>query len=174
MAFDVSSFLGGSFLTHLDLPLPQQTWTIGKADEQLVGTDRKICLGFAEFPAKALGLNNTNLRRVADLYGTDGSNWIGKSLLVYRSACDYQGQRKLCVRVCGPQQSPPDPLCDPQGNPVLFQPAAGRPAQQPQVPLQQPVATPQPVAAPQAAASPSTAPAPWEADAAQENNPPSA
>ena len=63
---DVSSFLGGNFLTHVDLPLPYQVWTIGKADQQLVGTDQKICLTFAEFPAKSLGLNKTNLRRVAE------------------------------------------------------------------------------------------------------------
>lgn len=77
---NVSSFLGGNYLTHTDLPLPLQTWTIGKVDQQLVGTDQKICITFGEFPTKPLGCNKTNLRRIVELYGLDGAAWSGKQL----------------------------------------------------------------------------------------------
>lgn len=174
---DVSSFLGGNFLTQVDLPQPCQMWTIAKADQQLVGqgqsAEQKICIRFREFPSKPLALNKTNLTRVADLYSTDAGAWIGKPLLVYRSSTSYQGQPKLCVRVCGPQQAPPDPLCDPQGNAVLYQPPAPPVQQQPvPAPANQP-AQPQPAPAqPQPAASqPVQAPAPWEQ---HDGSPPSA
>ena len=177
---NVSSFLSGNFLTHLDLPLPLQTWKISKADQQLVGQDQKICISFAEFPAKALGLNKTNLRRIADLYGLDAAAWPEKQLQVYRSTTTYGGKVMQCVRVCGPQQAPPDAICDAQGN--FIPPTAPAPAsqavvqhpvaapQQQAATVQQPVAAQQqqPVAAPQAT--------PWEADqaAVQQNSPPSA
>jgi hypothetical protein len=167
---DVSSFLSGNFLTHLDLPQPSQVWTIQQAAPQLVGTDQKICISFAEYPAKPLGLNKTNLRRIVDLYGTQAESWIGKQLQVYRSTTTYSGKVMQCVRVCGPGQAPPEPVCDTQGNlippaapaaPVAVQQPVAAPVQQQAAPVQQ-----QPVAAVQS---------PWEEDHAtqQQNNPPS-
>ena len=129
---DVSQFLGGSLMTHTDLPQPYQVGTITKVEQRLVGqgqqAETKICCTFQELPQKALGLNKTNLRRIAELYGTDASQWQGKQLLVYRSATEFQGQRKLCVRVCGSQQSPADTVCDAQGSAVAYQPAVPAPA----------------------------------------------
>jgi hypothetical protein len=139
----------------LDLPQPYQVWTIRDAKKELVGEDQKIVVYFGEHP-KGLGCNKTNLRRNVDLYGADAREWQGKQLLVYRSSTSYQGQAKLCVRVCGPNQTPPDPICDSNGAPVLYQPvAAAQPAPQPPV-ASQPVA--QPVS-------------PWEGD---KNSPPNA
>ncbi|MEO2049631.1 MAG: hypothetical protein ABGX16_23990, partial [Pirellulales bacterium] len=136
---DVSSFLSGNYLTHLDLPLPLQAWTISKADQQLVGTDQKVCVTFAEYPAKAIGLNKTNLRRIVELYGLDGTAWTGKQLQVYRSTTTYSGKVMQCVRVCGPGQAMPDPVCDAQGN--VLPPVA--PTQAATEAVQQPVAAPQ-------------------------------
>lgn len=156
---DVSSFLSGNFLTHVDLPQPTQVWTISKADQRLVGQDQKVCITFVEFPAKPLGLNKTNLRRVAGSYGLDAASWHGQQLQVYRSTTAYGGKVMQCVRVCGPQESTPEPVCDAQGNPVPGGPVQPPVAVQSQ---QQPVAAPQPTA--------------WEADrvANQQNSPPSA
>ena len=159
---DVSSFMGGNFLTQLDLPQPSQAWTIAGVDQQLVGTDQKVCLTFAEFPAKPLGLNKTNLRRIAELYSTNAGNWNGKQLLVYRSTTTYSGATRLCVRVCGATQAPPDPICDQQGSAVPYQmPQQAVPVQPVAAPVQQPVAPPT-QQQPQAAA-------PWEP---QQNSPP--
>jgi hypothetical protein len=182
---DVSSFLSGNFLTHLDLPLPLQVWTIQSAAPQLVGTDQKICISFAEFPAKPLGCNKTNLTRIAELYGTNADGWIGKQMQVYRSTTSYSGKVMQCIRLAGPGQATPDPVCDAQGNLIPpAAPAAPMAVQQPvavlamgtPVAVQQAVAPVQvqPVAAPQ---QPVAAPAqtPWEQDLAnQQNSPPNA
>lgn len=121
---DVSGFLGGSVVTQLDLPQACQVWSIGQVKQQLVGTDPKIAVTFVEFPNKPLALNKINLRRLAQLYGTNADNWVGKPVMIYRSMTSYQGQSMPCVRVCGPQQGPPDLICDQHGNPVVYQHAA--------------------------------------------------
>jgi hypothetical protein len=167
---DVTSFLSGNFLTHLDLPQPCQVWTIQSAAPQLVGTDQKICISFAEFPSKPLGCNKTNLTRVAELYGTQADAWAGRQVQVYRSTTSYSGKVMQCIRLCGPGQVTPEPVCDAQDNlipPVAPAPAAPVAVQQPFTVQQQPVAAPQhPVAAPSQT--------PWEQDLTQQNNPPSA
>jgi len=170
---DVSSFMGGNFFSQVDLASPVQVMTINKVDQQLVGqgpqAEQKICVSFNE-SAKPLALNKTNLKRVAALYSTDANQWPGKQLLVYRSSTTFSGQPKLCVRICGAQQTPPDPICDQQGNAVAFQPQAVAPAPVPQ-------AAPQPIAVPQAAA-PLQAPvaqpqqaSPWQGAPAQPQQP---
>ena len=153
---DVSQFLGGAYFSQVDLAQPIQLMTIGKVDQQLVGqgqqADQRICVTFNEFPQKPLALNKTNLTRVAELYSVQAEIWTGKQLQVYRSTTNFQGANKLCVRVCGAQQVPPDPICDPQGAPVLYQPpaAAVAPVQQvaPAAPVQQQPPVVAPVAAP--------------------------
>lgn len=150
---DVSQFLGGSLFSQTDLGAnPWQLMTITNVDQQMVGqgqtAEQKICLHFSE-SAKPLGLNRTNLRRVAELFGTQSTAWIGQQLLVYRSTTSFQGKAMLCVRLCGAQQAPPDPICDQQGNAVGYQPAAPAAAPAPSpAPAAPAPATQQPVAAP--------------------------
>ena len=78
---DVSSFMGGNFLTHVDLPIAIQTWTIAKVDQQMVGqgaqAEEKICVTFSEFRSKPLSMNKTNLKRIVRIYTTDATEWIG-------------------------------------------------------------------------------------------------
>jgi len=164
MNVDVSNFLGGRFLTQLDLSQPYQVCTISKADQQLVGTDQKICVTLPDFPSKPLGLNKVNLKRVVELYSTDANNWIGQQVVVYRTTTQYAGKTVLCVRICGPSQAPPDPPCDRQGNPVPFQPIAPAVPPQPVAP-----AAPAPAPAPAPVAPAPAAATPW--DAATQNNP---
>ena len=156
---DVSSFLAGKFLTHLDLPQPFQVWTIGKVDRQMVGrgkdAEEMVCVVFAEFPAKPLATNKTNLKRLVKLYSIDAAQWTGKQVLVYRTTTSYGDETMLCVRLCGPQQAPPETPCDKQWQPVRFQPVP------PTLPAAQDA--PAPVAAPQA-----DGPNPWEG----QQNPP--
>lgn len=186
---DVSGFLGGNFLSQTDLQQPYAVWTIGKVDEQMVGqgqkAEQKICVFFNEH-SKALALNKTNLKRIAELYTTNATNWIGKQVLLYRSTTDWAGKITLCLRVCGPQQAPPDPVCDQQGNAVMFQPIAAPAQTQPAPAVQQPIAAPvhapqqQPVSAPapqqpQQQQPQAQAATPWEIDDQkfqQQNTPP--
>ena len=177
---DVSGFLGGNFLTHLDLPQPYQVWTIAKIDQQLVGqgqtAEQKICVTFSEHN-KPLAMNKTNLKRTALLYSTNANAWGGKQVLVYRSSTTYGNDTVLCIRVCGPTQPPLDPICDAQGIAVLFQavaqPTTSPAPQSPPAPISPPAA--QPVAAPAAQSQPAAVPrsaAPW--DQQNEDSPPSA
>ena len=127
-SIDVSSFLSGNYLTQVDVPDPVQVWTIRSADVQQVGDDRKLCLWFNEFPAKALAANKTNLARIVEIYGKDAGAWPGKPLLVYRSRTNYAGKDMLCLRVSRPDAPPADPVFDSQGTPVA--PPAMQPATQ--------------------------------------------
>ena len=106
---DVSSFLTGNFLTHLDLPTPSQTWTVRAVKQQLVGSDPKICIWFNEHQ-KPLGLNKTNLRTIADRYSVESAAWVGKSLELYKDRCQFQSKTVDCVRVripSAPEQTAP-------------------------------------------------------------------
>lgn len=161
---DISGFMGGNFYSQVDLAAPAQVMTIDKVDQRLVGqgpqAEQKVCITTRE-SAKPLALNKTNLKRVAAMYGTDASQWVGKQLLFYRTTTDYAGKVTLCVRVCGPQQAPPDPVCDQQGNAVPYGQAIAPP------PPTAPVAAPQPAVT---QAAPQQPAAPWE----QQHNPPPA
>ena len=183
---NVSSFLNGNYLTHQDLRLNVQVWTMSKVDQQLIGDKTKICVTFADFPAKPLALNKTNLRRIVGLYGVEAELWIGKQLRIYRSQTTFAGKGELCVRVCGPDQDPPDPIYDLQGNPVPPAPAVASASGQVShnaatselegTTAKQPVPAPQ---QPQADNSQATQPpqqSPWDAHppAIPPNNPPSA
>ena len=198
---DVSAFMGGNFLTQLDLPAPSQVWTIRDVTQDQVGTDTKICLKFDEH-VKPLGCNKINLRTIAQKYGTNGNDWVGRPLEVYRDVTQFQGRRVDCIRVRIPQQAAAPVMVPPaaQSGPVPV--AQQNPAANPQLaaqpvasPMQAPVAvasqpgpalqnTPTadtqaapgqpPVAPPQPQASQqplSPQPSPWERD---DNSPPSA
>jgi len=142
---DISSFIGGRFLTHLDLPAPSQVWTVAKADQQIVKDEPKICITFAEFPGKSLACNKVNLERAGELYSKDAESWVGNSLLVYRSKTMFGGQMVLCIRVAAPGSLPPDPVFDRNGNPAPAGPTtqiAGTPPHAPPTTPSEPPAPP--------------------------------
>ncbi len=95
---DVSGFLSGRFLTHLDLPSPTQKWTIKEVKEELVGDDLKAVVYFREH-SKGLGLNKTNLRAIAERLGVDTTSWVGSTLDVYKDRTEFQGRPVDCIRV---------------------------------------------------------------------------
>ena len=181
---DVSSFFGSAFLKHSDLPLPHQIWTIGKVDQQLVGNEQKVGVSFAEYPNKALSLNNTNGNRLKALYGDDTNAWLGRQLQVYRTQTSFKGEPVLCVRVCGCNEEIPEVVLDMQWAPVNTSvrqsPPVVAPVQTPTPAPQQPspvVAPAQtPTAALQQQVDPTPPKNPWEQNpsATQQNNPPSA
>lgn len=48
---------------------------------------------------KGLVLNKTNAKRIAKLYGPDTDKWIGKSITLYPSECDFGDETVPCLRV---------------------------------------------------------------------------
>ena len=48
---------------------------------------------------KGMVLNKTNAKRIAKLYGNDTDKWIGKSITLYPSECDFGDETVPCLRV---------------------------------------------------------------------------
>ncbi len=63
---------------------------------------------------KGLVLNKTNAKRIAKLYGPDTDKWIGKSITLYPSECDFGDETVPCLRVRpeAPQVEDPDEELD--------------------------------------------------------------
>ena len=126
MSLNVSGHMGGDYMTHKNLILPCQVLIITTATEEIVGDEKKpkICIGFSEYPTKKLALNKTNLGRIVDLYGMNAEAWLRRSLQVYRCRTEYSGKSMLCIRVCGPSETPHEPVLDLEGNLVDLTPQA--------------------------------------------------
>lgn len=148
---DVGKYLGGAYLTQLDLPAPIQTVTIEKVEEKFLGAEPTICISLAEFPRKPLALNKENLRRLVALYTRESAAWLGRRVLVYRTRTAYQGRQTLCLRLCGPDQRPPEAVLDGRG-----EPASPRPEPIPSAPA------PFVDAAQEPPAPPAAVPRPWQ------------
>lgn len=48
---------------------------------------------------KCLICNKTNAITISEMHGDDYSFWPGKQIAIYRTTTDFQGSRRLCVRV---------------------------------------------------------------------------
>lgn len=48
---------------------------------------------------KGMVLNKTNAKRIAKLYGNNTDGWIGKSVTLYPSECDFRDEVVPCLRV---------------------------------------------------------------------------
>ena len=60
------------------------------------------------------GLNKTNARTIASIHGEDPRDWVGKSITIFATKCEYQGKPTDCIRVKDPavygvQYPPPFP-----------------------------------------------------------------
>ena len=60
--------------------------------------DKKPILHF-ERTDKRLGLNKTNGKVIAQLYGTEVNEWVGKRVTLFATTTDYGGETVECIRV---------------------------------------------------------------------------
>ena len=51
---------------------------------------------------KALALNKTNGKAIAQLYGTDVAEWPGKKVTLFRSTTEMAGETVRCIRIKRP------------------------------------------------------------------------
>jgi hypothetical protein len=58
----------------------------------------KICLSF-EKKERSLLLNKTNARALAEGLGDEEDEWIGKTIIMYPTTCEFQGSTVPCIRV---------------------------------------------------------------------------
>ena len=69
---------------------------------EVVGNDQltsKPVLYFRELPMKGLILNKTNANTIADLYGEDTEDWIGKKITLYSCEVTFDDKTSLGIRV---------------------------------------------------------------------------
>jgi len=97
---NVNSVYGsGEYLKAADLQNQKHIVTIESA--RLVKFDsgeQKLCLQFVGRKKNML-LNKTNSTNVASMYGPESDGWIGKSITLYSTFVDFQGQSVPAVRI---------------------------------------------------------------------------
>lgn len=59
---------------------------------------------------KPLGLNKTNSKTIATMYGNDTAQWIGKAITIYPTKTSVGGTETDCIRV--KPQKPTGPAAD--------------------------------------------------------------
>lgn len=69
--------------------------TIENADGE---TKRMPFVYFKGFP-KPLGINKTNGKSLAGMYGTDTTRWVGKRVTLFPTTTQYAGETKDCIRI---------------------------------------------------------------------------
>lgn len=80
------------------------------------GTEIKTTVHFEERP-KALILNKTNAKQIADFFGGETDDWIGKKITLYAEEGTWFGKHGYAVRVSEklPKQSDPKPQAKANG-----------------------------------------------------------
>lgn len=80
--------------------------TIGSVEMDKVGSDDKMIVHFID-TEKQLPLNKTNALDIAQLYGDDTDDWIGKQIRLYRDKVMFNNKRVDCMRVSAPMPGIP-------------------------------------------------------------------
>ena len=112
------------------LPEDAQIWTIREVEYRDTGpfeNDPKRILYCVEHPDAFLALNKTNKDRASAMYGDNMYKWPGYRLLIYRVMTQFGNRPRMGVRVWDPDQLPPEPVVDLQGNRVEIAPPQGAP-----------------------------------------------
>lgn len=98
------SFFDRQYLYAFDLQGRDVTLTIENVTGGVLkgpkGESKKPLCHFREGKEKKpLALNSTNAKVIAQLYGNDTSDWVGKKITIYPTTCDAFGQTVECIRV---------------------------------------------------------------------------
>lgn len=93
------------YLKAEDIGNEMWTFTIKSADvKEFDNGDRKLVIAFQEWD-KALPLNVTNARAIADLYGHNSNDWIGKQIMLFSMPVKFQDRMVDAVRIRAPGQT---------------------------------------------------------------------
>ena len=95
------------YLKASDLQGHETTETIADVKTEQIGMDKdiKATLHFVG-RGKAMVLNKTNARLIADLYGKNFRGWVGKSITLFATQVDFKGKGVLGLRVKAPAGVP--------------------------------------------------------------------
>lgn len=91
------------YLRAWDLDGQDVTVTIEKVEageiEGKEGEIKRMPFVYFKGVPKPLGINKTNGKSVAGMYGTDVRKWVGKRLTLYPTTTQFQGEQKECIRI---------------------------------------------------------------------------
>ena len=106
LALFPSKWLAAADLDGQDKPV--QIKQIIPSEEVGQSKDKRPVLYFTGLE-KGMVLNKTNAKRIAKLYGNNTDEWIGKSITLYPSECDFGDETVPCLRVRpeAPKVEPP-------------------------------------------------------------------
>ncbi len=88
------------WLKSSDIGSSPRTATISRIDFELIGRDqeKKAVLSFQN-TTKRMILNRTNAQILANLYGKELKNWVGKRITLYCAEAQFRGTPCLAVRI---------------------------------------------------------------------------
>ena len=95
---NINQAFPSKYVKASDLNDKDVTVTIRKVAMETLGEDSKPIVYF-EKSEKGFALNKTNANRIADMHGFDTDQWIGKSITIFPTECDYRGDTVSCIRV---------------------------------------------------------------------------
>lgn len=99
---DYATMFDSKWLSVGDLDSAPRVVVIDKVEPGLVGegpdAERKPILWF-EGESKPFAANVTNAKVIANLYGRDTDNWLGKAITLYPTTTEYKGETVPCIRI---------------------------------------------------------------------------
>lgn len=106
-----------NFLKCDDLQRRQVPVTIESYDFEEIGDEKKLVLRFRG-KQKGLVCNKTNAGSIAQLYGDELDDWVGKRIVLYPTTTPFNGRATPCIRVLPPSNAPaatpePEPAPEP-------------------------------------------------------------
>ena len=111
---NINSFFAGDFLKAEQLKDGDLSLTISDIEvvefkKQDGSLDRKPALVFSNSDQK-LTLNKTNTSMLAKILGgTETDDWVGKTITLYASVTDFQGNAVDCIRIRPELSTTPTP-----------------------------------------------------------------
>jgi hypothetical protein len=86
-----------------DLDGQEVTVTIERVEAGVIenadGESKRMPFVYFRGYPKPLGINKTNGKSIAVMYGTDVSKWIGRRVTLYPTTTPYGGEQKECIRI---------------------------------------------------------------------------
>jgi hypothetical protein len=120
---NINDVFSSNYLKSSDVQGQIQLVMARTAMEQL-GDDMKLVL-FFQGHEKGMVMNKTNSANVANLYGPETDNWIGKPIVLASAMTDYQGKSVPCLRLYPPQQQAAAPAHAGPAQPMQTAPMPG-------------------------------------------------
>lgn len=108
----VSDAFPSKYLSANDLQGQSATFVIAKVEIEKLGDDLKPILYF-QHEKKGMALNKTNANKIADIYGDDMDEWVGREIVLFPAMVDFKGDTVEAIRVRGPQPKDRRPANDP-------------------------------------------------------------